>query len=134
MDRGLPLFRGDATLRESRSVVILDDHADHVETLALLFCAWGYSVRCAKAATDALEGLQLGPPTALVVDIGKTHLCGLEIVRRMRSSIPPARTLVIALSSYARQDTADQAIAAGCHFFFTKPVDPDKLQTLLRSL
>ncbi len=74
-------------------------------------------------------------PVTQLGDKRLPSLDGLEIARRIRAherhqGSPPA-TLVLCTAD-AFRETEEQALAAGCDGYLTKPVDPLALETIVR--
>ncbi|HEX8795830.1 MAG TPA: response regulator [Polyangiaceae bacterium] len=112
-------------------VVVIDDNDD----CRLMLHAWVEQAgfRCLSAATG-IGGLALvesARPQVAVVDIGLPGLDGLALARRVRANADLAGTRLIALTGYGQ--AADRAAAreAGFDEHMVKPVDLDRLLTLL---
>ena len=56
---------------------------------------------------------------------------GLELVRRLRADVRTQSKLIIVLTAWALDPSREQAVAAGCDVFLTKPCLP---QTLVREI
>ena len=56
---------------------------------------------------------------------------GLELVRRLRAHVRTQSKLIIVLTAWALDPSREQAVAAGCDVFLTKPCLP---QTLVREI
>jgi CheY-like chemotaxis protein len=58
-------------------------------------------------------------------------LHGLELARRLRALPGLGRVLLVCVSGYGEEATADAAREAGCDLHLLKPADPDQLRKLL---
>ena len=91
----------------------------------------GHEVRVAYTGAAALTGAEQEPPDVILLDIGLPGMDGYEVARRLRQRTELARTRVVALSGYGRDEDRRRAEEAGFDHHLTKPVDPDVLQSLL---
>ena len=90
-------------------------------------------VRYAENGLDALRLLEEDPDVDLVLmDIMMPELDGYETIRRIRA-MPQFESLpIISLTAKAMKGDREKSIAAGASDYITKPVDTDKLVSLLR--
>jgi CheY-like chemotaxis protein len=114
-------------------VLIVDDDARNVFALSSVLEARGIDVRYAENGIDAIRMLEESPDVDLVLmDIMMPELDGYETIRHIRS-IPRFESLpIISLTAKAMKGDREKSIAAGASDYITKPVDTDKLVSLLR--
>jgi CheY-like chemotaxis protein len=112
-------------------ILVADDNRDTATALALLLEAAGYTVVAAahegEAALDAIRRLR---PSVAILDIVLPDLDGYEIAKRVRLLEPP-RPRLIAVSGLGRTCDRLDALQAGFHAHFAKPVDWPRLNELL---
>ena len=80
-------------------------------------------------AYDAEKGIELAgtcKPNLILMDIQLPGIDGLEATRRIISNPDLKGIPIIALTSYAMEGDEDQALAAGCTGYITKPIDTKK--------
>ncbi len=132
--------RGGAQAPQARAgralrILIADDDADTVETLATLLKLEGHEVREALGGAEAVEAERNFAPDAVLLDIGMPHVTGYEVARRVRER--HARDgrpgpLLIAVTCY--QQPSDKILAQLCGFdhHLGKPFDTKALLKLLQ--
>ena len=116
-------------MKDSSSLLIVDDDARFSETLALEFQERGWRVDCV-ADLDALRAL---PPFAhrfAVVDLRLRHQNGLDALPLILERSPRAR--IVVLTGYGSIATAVQAVKQGAFNYLTKPVHVDDLLQVFR--
>jgi len=112
------------------SILVVDDEFSVRDSLFNWFRKDGYHVAAAEDAEDALRQLGERDFDVALVDIRMPGMDGMELQRRIRSSKP--ETKVIVITAYASVDTAVQALKEGAFDYITKPLDPDELSHLVR--
>ena len=122
----------DARL-EGLTVLVVDDHGDARELLALVLRERGAAVQLAGSAAEAIEILGREPVDVLVSDLAMPDADGYALIAAVRSSSQPTIPAV-ALTAYAGRDARERAIAAGFSAYTTKPVDPEDLIDLIVKL
>jgi CheY-like chemotaxis protein len=117
--------------RHRLRVLIIDDHRDAADALAMLVSAWGHDV---MRAYDGAAGLALAStyqPDVLLLDIVMPEMSGVDLAPRMRQQAGLHNCLMIAITGRADATTRSQCENAGIDLFLIKPVDHANLQTLL---
>lgn len=112
-------------------IVIVDDNADAAQTLSLLLEVAGHHVITEHSAKGALKVIRAELPDACVLDIGLPDMDGNELARQLRAQPETDKTLLIALTGYGQLHDREEAIVAGFDHHMTKPVDVQKLLSVL---
>jgi CheY-like chemotaxis protein len=125
------LHQGDEILA-GRSVLIVDDDIRNVFALTSVLERHGMHVETAENGSDALELLRQTTVDVVLMDIMMPEMDGYETMRAIRSQ-PGHRGLpIIALTAKAMKGDREKCIEAGASDYVAKPVDPDRLISLLR--
>jgi signal transduction histidine kinase/ActR/RegA family two-component response regulator len=122
---GPPRDRPSARPLQHVRVLLVDDHEDTLQGVALALEAAGASVTTASSAREALAELELRPPDVLVSDIAMPEVDGHDLLRAVRR-LPEesgGETPAIALSAYVSPEDRLQAVAAGYQEQVPKPVE-----------
>jgi two-component system cell cycle response regulator DivK len=107
----------------SELILVVDDNADNRDLTRILLECDGFEVRTAEDATQALLVLGTCRPSLILMDVQLPGMDGLELTRWLRQN-PSLRDLVIvALSAYAMAAEKENARAAGCDGYITKPIN-----------
>jgi len=113
------------------SVLIVDDCQDTTASLAFLVEAWGYAVRVANNAQEAVCLAAEHQPNVVILDVGLPDMNGWDLARQLRG-LPGLRdTLLLAVSGFGGAEDQRRSLEAGCDRHLTKPVAPGILQGLL---
>jgi CheY-like chemotaxis protein len=119
---------------EGLRVLVVDDNEDSALSLAMLLELQGYAVTTSFRAADALERARERRPNVALLDIGLPDMSGYELAARLRESLAPSPVTLVALTGWGQDEDRRAAEDAGFDHHFTKPVDPDALEHLLREL
>jgi signal transduction histidine kinase len=110
-------------------VLLVDDDADFLESLAVALQGRGALVTRADSAGAALAAIDTALPDVLVSDLGMPEEDGYGLIRDLRAR-PAARggaVPAIALTAYVADHDRDRSLAAGFQLHLGKPMDPGLL-------
>jgi DNA-binding response OmpR family regulator len=113
------------------TVLIVEDHQDGANSLAMLLRVSGFDVRVAGDGPAALRAAAEREPDVLILDIGLPGMSGYDVARELRRTLTK-KPLVVALSGFGTEKDLARSRAEGFDRHFTKPADPDALLELLR--
>jgi CheY-like chemotaxis protein len=94
----------------------------------------GYEV---VMALDGEQGVAMAlseAPALILMDMSLPGIDGWEATRRIKAASDTKRIPVIALTAHALTSDRDQALAAGCDDFDTKPVEFARLLAKIETL
>ncbi|MCT7981929.1 PAS domain S-box protein [Laspinema sp. A4] len=139
---GSDLIPDDANLAEDDvplaglRVLVVEDEADTLEFLITTLEMAGAIVQGVSSATQALAAIAEEKPDILVSDIGMPELDGYSLIRQVRSQESDSEPLLpaLALTAYARDSDRARALNAGFHQHISKPIQPDRLITVVKNL
>jgi CheY-like chemotaxis protein len=115
-------------------ILVADDNRDAADSLALVLEMTGHRVFSVHSGTEALAALLRHRPQVAILDIGMPDLTGYEVAEAVRRE-PWGRSMhLIAVTGWGQTEDKERAHAAGFDQHLTKPVDPDRVEALLREL
>jgi CheY-like chemotaxis protein len=115
-------------------VLIVDDNRDSADSLAMLFEITGNKTFLAYDGFEALEAIDEQRPEVVLLDIGLPKLDGHEVCRRIREKPWAKDIVIIALTGWGQDDDRRKSEEAGFNGHLVKPVDYDRLLSLLAEL
>jgi CheY-like chemotaxis protein len=127
----------DAAL-EGRRILVVEDDVRNVFALTSILEPRGAEVRIARNGREALEALerhQTDPEQAIdlvLMDIMMPEMDGLTATREIRKRTEWKRLPIIALTAKAMKDDQEQCLEAGANDYMAKPLDVEKLLSLVR--
>ena len=118
---------------EGRKVLLVDDDVRNIFALASALEQKGLQVEIGRNGFEALSKLAEVPDIDLVLmDVMMPGMDGLEATRRIRANPKFAQLPVIAVTAKAMKDDQEQCRRAGANDYLAKPIDLDRLFSLLR--
>jgi PAS domain S-box-containing protein len=127
------LARGTLPPLPGGRLLLVDDNADAARILATLLRECGYDVAVAHDAPAALVLADEFRPSIALLDIGLPVMDGYELARHLRERLPTPPRLV-AVTGYGDQADPTRSRDAGFEVHLGKPVDFEKLVSVLGSL
>lgn len=116
----------------SRRCLVIEDHVDAAESLALLLRLIGHEVEVAFDGLQGLEAARRFGPEVVLCDIGLPGaLDGYATARAFRDDPELRSAYLIALTGYGQEEDRRRALEAGFDTHLTKPADLDALRRLL---
>lgn len=113
-----------------RRILIVDDHADSAEGLALLLRMQGHEARTVDDGIAALTLARTFHPEIILLDIGLPGMNGYEVAKRLREEHSNTLRLV-AVTGYGQEEDRRLASAAGFDHLLVKPISAEALDTIL---
>jgi CheY-like chemotaxis protein len=111
--------------------LVVEDLRDSADSLGLLLRLWGYEAEVTYDGEGALAAASAAPPDVVLLDIGLPGMDGYEVARRLRRLPETAKSLLVAVTGYGREDDLRRCKEAGIDDHFLKPANPTELQKLL---
>ncbi|WP_018478658.1 response regulator [Pontibacter roseus] len=116
-----------------RKVLVVDDDVRNIYSLSSLLELHGMEVVAAYDGKEALEKLETEKKIDMVLmDVMMPEMDGIEATKRIRENSRFKQLPIIALTAKAMKEDKENCIAAGASDYVPKPVDTDKLLTLMR--
>ncbi|MGE8233173.1 MAG: response regulator, partial [Stenotrophomonas sp.] len=131
--RGANATPSDDNNLGGRQVLLVDDDMRNLFALSKSLRARGVNVSMAQDGYKALQQLQENPSIELVLmDIMMPGMDGYETTREIRKLPQWSNLPIIAVTAKAMHGDRDKCLDAGANDYLTKPVDLDKLLSMMR--
>ncbi|WP_296250255.1 response regulator [uncultured Stenotrophomonas sp.] len=131
--RGANATPADDNNLGGRQVLLVDDDMRNLFALSKSLRARGVNVSMAQDGYKALQQLEENPSIELVLmDIMMPGMDGYETTREIRKLPQWSNLPIIAVTAKAMHGDRDKCLDAGANDYLTKPVDLDKLLSMMR--
>ena len=115
----------------SPNILVVEDHADLREMLAVLLESEGFVVQTANNGAEALELMEASRPSLILLDLMMPVMTGDEF--RKRQLADPRYRDVPVICMTAAHDGRARAERIRADKYFQKPLDFDELITVVRA-
>lgn len=120
---------------QGRTLLLVDDDLRNTFALSKLLRKHGMNIVIADNGQMALEKLKENRSIELIImDIMMPVMDGYQAMREIRAQKSLEEVPIIALTARAMPEEQEKCMAAGANDYLTKPVDIERLLTLLRVL
>ncbi len=114
-------------------ILVVDDNAAGQLLVTTVLQLEGFQVDSAGSSFEVLERLRTRTPDLILMDVQLPGQDGLSLTRQLKADPATASIRIVALTAYAMAGDREQAIAAGCVGYITKPVDTRNLGDQVRN-
>jgi len=136
--RMLQQARDRESLLDGRRILVVEDDARNIFALTSVLEPKGVQVEIARNGHEALSALdrsQTSPEAAIdlvLMDIMMPEMDGITAMKEIRLKPAFEKLPIIALTAKARKDDQEKCLAAGASDYIAKPLDVEKLLSLVR--
>jgi CheY-like chemotaxis protein len=129
----LKTVRGRDRALEGRRILIVDDDIRNVFALTGALEQKGAVIEVARDGQEALDKLnEVSDIELVLMDVMMPGIDGLEATRRIRADARFEKLPIITVTAKAMKDDQEQCMQAGASDYMAKPIDIDRLYSLLR--
>ena len=131
--RMLRMARDKDAVFKDKTVLVVDDDMRNVFALSSVLEYAGLNVIVGRNGREGITKLEDNPKTNIVLmDIMMPEMDGYEAMREIRKRSAFSKIPIIALTAKAMKGDRAKCIEAGANDYLSKPIDTDKLISLLR--
>ncbi len=129
----LRVARNRDKLFEGRRILLVDDDVRNIFALTSALEHKGAGVEIARNGREALDKLAQLPDVDLVLmDIMMPEMDGYTAMREIRKNPAWKRLPIIAVTAKAMKDDQERCLAAGANDYLAKPIELERLFSLIR--
>jgi two-component system cell cycle response regulator DivK len=116
----------------AKKILVVEDDPDNRRIVAKTLSVEGYEVVEATDGVQAIAQAHAEHPDLVLMDLALPNMDGWEATRRLKSD-PKTRSIpVIALTAVAMRGDEEQARAAGCDDYLSKPARPVTIREMVK--
>ena len=117
----------------SKTVLLADDDMRNIFALSTAFESYDMKIEIANNGQEALDILKRNDQIDLVLmDIMMPVMDGYEAIEKIRANKKFTNIPIIAVTAKAMKGDREKTIAVGANDYISKPIDVDKLISLMR--
>ena len=114
----------------THKLLLVDDSGLARRSMRAMLEPAGFEVIEAEDGMAALERYSIDKPDVVILDLVMKGMYGLDVLTKIRQMDPAARVVVV--SADVQQSSQEMVHAAGAIGFLNKPVQRERVLTLLR--
>ncbi|NBT69161.1 MAG: DNA-binding response regulator [Betaproteobacteria bacterium] len=114
------------------SVLLVEDNVSLRDELSDFLRLEDFEVRVAGSGQEMNLAVELNMPDILVVDLNLPDEDGIQITKRIRSSLPNIG--IIILTARVRSTDRKEGYESGADVYLTKPTNPIEIVSVIRNL
>ncbi len=111
-------------------ILIVDDDENIRKTLSNILKEKGYVVDAARDGEEAILKSKANFYNLALLDIRLPDMEGTELLAKMNETVP--KMVKIILTGYPSMENAIEAVNKGADGYIVKPVNPDKLLSIIK--
>jgi two-component system, cell cycle response regulator DivK len=117
-----------------KTLLVADDEPDNLELIRRVVEHANLPVQLsiARNGLEAVARVRELKPDLVLMDLKMPGLDGWEATRRLKADPDTRHVPIFALTAHAMTGDCEQALAAGCDGYVTKPIDLSSFVALLR--
>ena len=114
----------------THKLLLVDDSGLARRSMRAMLEPAGFEVIEAEDGMTALERYSIEKPDLVILDLVMKGMYGLDVLTKLRQLDPAARVVVV--SADVQQSSQEMVHAAGAVGFLNKPVERERVLTVLR--
>ena len=111
--------------------LVVDDYDEVRDLTKMELESFGYRVVEAASGAEAVRVAQADSPDLILMDLSMPNMDGFATIHQLRRLLGLRDVPVIALSAHTAREVREDALAAGCREFITKPVRFEMLKSVI---
>jgi two-component system, cell cycle response regulator DivK len=111
----------------SKTVLVVEDHADNLLIVATILRHYGYDVLTAEDGEVAISVAARELPDVVLLDISIPKIDGWDVARTLKQDSSTADIPLIAFTAHVYDADRARATDEGFVGFLTKPVEPTRI-------
>ena len=112
-------------------ILFVDDETEALESLKCALEARGYAMLTAKSGSEALDVLKANAPDLIIADLRMQPMNGFELFQQVKKNVRFSKTPFFFLTAVNDSLAQKYGETLGVDAYITKPVDIDRLDTLI---
>jgi K+-sensing histidine kinase KdpD len=120
----------EITVRYQDKILLVDDDIAFLKIAGSILQTKGFSVGVAKTSNEAIEEIQNGYYSMVILDMLLPDTTGLELLTRINRVQPDIVSVI--LTGYSSVESSVQSLNLGVFAYLEKPVRPEKLLEVIQ--
>jgi len=106
-----------------KTILIVEDNLLNRKLLEIILQPQGYRLLTAVNGVEAVQMATCEQPDLILMDMHLPKVSGYDATKILKAQPETAHIAIVALTAQAMDDQRQQALAAGCDDYISKPID-----------
>jgi CheY-like chemotaxis protein len=115
---------------DRKRILLADDDPDVLLGVRDRLESFGFQVTAVSNGREAVEEIRLGEYALVIMDVTMPEMDGIAALRMMRRTQPDTPVVIIT----ANVENASASLAEGARAHLLKPIDPERLRSVVDRL
>lgn len=115
-----------------KKIVIIDDDTRNIFALGATLHAKGFFCKAFYDAPEAIKELENSDCDIILIDMMMPEMDGYEAIPKIRQIKGKEDVPIIAVTAQAMHGDKEKCLAAGANDYISKPIDVDRLLSVLK--
>ena len=121
-------------MSEMSRILLVEDNEMNRDMLSRRLRRRGLEVVTAVDGAEGVEAAHREHPDLILMDMSLPVIDGWEATRRLKGTESTRHIPIVALTAHAMSEDRERALEAGCDEYATKPVDLERLLSIMQTL
>jgi signal transduction histidine kinase/CheY-like chemotaxis protein len=130
-ERSIAKASEENMVRAGSTVLVAEDNISNQKVVVSMLKRLGYSAEAVFTGREALEALENGNYSFVIMDVRMPEMDGLEATRMIREKLK-SDIKIIAVTAYALKGDRERCLEAGMDDYLSKPVRIEDLKLMLK--
>ena len=113
------------------TILIVDDKVENLKYLNTILKKENYEIKATTNASFAIDSAINNPVDLILLDIKMPELNGFEVCKNVKENPKTSHVRIITMSGMVNEETSKKLIELGAEECFQKPLNINKLLTIL---
>jgi CheY-like chemotaxis protein len=119
---------------EKALIYVVEDDPANLRLIHDLLSVHGFRVAGLAENQDIMEEIARRPPALILMDISLKGESGLALTKKLKNRNETMHIPIVAITAHTSEQDRQNALAAGCDGFITKPVNTRQLPAQIREI
>lgn len=120
-------------MEDKKVILVVDDNPENIDVLVGILKA-DYKVKAATSGEKAVKTCMKNPPDLVLLDIMMPEMDGYQVFEALKADASTANIPIIFATGMSENEDQEKGMSMGAKGYLTKPVDPDKVRTMVSEL
>jgi signal transduction histidine kinase/DNA-binding response OmpR family regulator len=130
----VPRFDSNFALSHPLKILLAEDNPVNQKVALLMLSRLGYEADLATNGLEAVDAVDKARYDLILMDVQMPIMDGIEASQKIREKCGAEAPYIVALTADALEGQRERLLTLGFHDYLSKPLSPETLQKLLRTV